>query len=83
MQRHKKAKFTIDLYDSNSDIVLQYNFNFMKAIDRLRKLKNHILNPIHELRAKDSTDDLDKLGKIYGTDKAGSHSIYNPLSITF
>ncbi len=45
----------------------------MKTIDRLRKLKNHILNPIHEFRAKDSTDDLDKLGKIYGTDKAGNH----------
>ena len=49
----------------------------MKTIDRLRKIKNQILNPIHEIRAKDDTNDLDKLGKIYGTDKIGTH-YYTP-----
>ena len=45
----------------------------MKTIDWFRKIKNQILNPIHEIRAKDATDDLDKLGKIFGTDKIGTH----------
>ncbi len=49
----------------------------MKTIDRFRKIKNKILNPVKEVRAKDATDDLDKLGRIYGTDKIGTH-YYTP-----
>jgi demethylmacrocin O-methyltransferase len=45
----------------------------MKAIDRLKKIKKQILKPIHETRAESAADDLDKLGKIYGTDKIGTH----------
>jgi hypothetical protein len=55
----------------------------MKAIDRLRKIKNQILNPIKEIRAIDSRDDLDKLGKIYGTDKAGNHSYTTHYQLHF
>jgi len=49
----------------------------MKTIDRFRKIKNQILNPVKEIRAKDAADDLDKLGRIYGTDKIGTH-YYTP-----
>jgi demethylmacrocin O-methyltransferase len=55
----------------------------MKTINRLRKFKNHILNPINELRATNSTDDLDKLGKIYGTDKVGNNSYTNHYQLHF
>ncbi len=49
----------------------------MKAIDRLKKIKKNILSPVTEVRAKDAADDLDKLGRIYGTDKVGTHN-YTP-----
>ena len=55
----------------------------MKAINRLKKIKHQILNPINELRAQDSMDDLDKLGKIYGTDKAGNHSYTTHYQLHF
>ena len=45
----------------------------MKAIDRIKKIKKNILDPIHEVRAKNVTEDLDELGRIYGTDKIGTH----------
>jgi demethylmacrocin O-methyltransferase len=49
----------------------------MKAIDRIKKVKKQILNPINEIRAKNVADDLDKLGRIYGTDKIDTH-FYTP-----
>jgi len=45
----------------------------MKAIDRIKKIKKDILNPINEIRAKDVSENLDELGRIYGTDKIGTH----------
>jgi hypothetical protein len=45
----------------------------MKFIDRIKKIKKNVLNPINEIRAKNVSEDLDELGRIYGSDKIGTH----------
>ena len=45
----------------------------MKAINRTKKIKKSILDPVNEIRAKNAGEDLDELGRIYGTDKIGIH----------
>jgi len=50
----------------------------MNIINRFKKIRNKILNPVNEMRAKNVSEDLDKLARIYGTDKIGTH-YYTPL----